>query len=379
MSKIIYMDNGATTKVDEQVVKVMNEYHLNKYGNASSMHLMGQEAKEALDNAREVIRKKLNAKKIIFTSGGSESDNLAIKGVAYAAGKGHIITSKIEHPAVLRTCEALEKEGFSVSYLGVDKDGIIDLNELKKAIRKDTILVSIMTANNEIGTIEPIEEIGKICREKNIVFHTDAVQAFTKFQIDMKKMNIDLASISAHKLHGPKGVGVLAIGERDVKIKRLIDGGGHEFKLRAGTENVPGAVGFAEAVKLTSEKDSERMKRFRDKLIEGISKISDAKLNGHREKRLVNNVNFAFKGVEGEAIGGYLYNKGICTSTGSACSSLSLEPSHVLVAIGLDKGIANGSLRITLSRYTTEEEVNSVLEELPKVIKKLRGMSPLWR
>ncbi len=373
------MDNAATTKVDEKVVSKMENIFLKNYGNASSMHVVGQEAKNALDNARRVIKKKLNAKEIIFTSGGSESDNLAIKGVAYAVGKGHIITCKIEHPAVLRSCESLEKEGFRVSYLDVDKDGFIDLEDLKKEIRKDTILVSIMAANNEIGVIEPIEDIGRVCREKNIIFHTDAVQAFTKVKIDMKKMNIDLLSVSGHKIHGPKGVGALVFGS-DVKIERLIDGGGQEFKLRAGTENVPGAVGFAEAVKLVDDNDLKRMEMLRNKLIDGILKeIPDVKLNGPRDKRLVNNVHFSFKGVEGEAVGGYLYDKGICTSTGSACASLSLEPSHVLLAIGLDKEIANGSVRITLSKYTTEEEIDFVLKELPKIIKKLRRFSPLWR
>jgi len=375
MQKIVYLDNGATTKVDERVARKMEDVFLRNYGNASSMHLMGREARNSLDDARKIIKKRLNAKQVIFTSGGSESDNLAIKGVAYVNGKGHIITSKIEHPAVLRTCEALEKEGFEVSYLDVDDKGMLNSKDVEGAIRKETILVSVMAANNEIGTIQDIEEIGKICRKKNVVFHTDAVQAFTKLEIDMKKMNIDLLSLSGHKLHGPKGIGVLAFGS-DVKIKRLIDGGGQEFKLRAGTENVPGAVGFAEAAKLVKEEDVKMMEKLRDKIINTVLKeIPDTKLNGHRTKRLVNNAHFSFKGVEGESLGGYLYGKGICTSTGSACASLSAEPSHVLTAIGLDKELASGSMRITLSKFTTEEEVDYFLMELPKIVKKLRKFS----
>jgi len=369
----VYLDNGATTKVDEKVVRKMLPYFSDKYGNASSLHSFGQQVKVELDGARKIIRKKLNADKIIFTSGGSESDNLAIKGIAYSNGKGHIITSKIEHHAVEESCKSLEKDGFEVTYLKVDNEGLIDPEDVKKAIREDTILVSIMAANNEIGTIEPIEEIGKICKEKNIIFHTDAVQAFTKVDIDMKKMNINLVSISGHKIHGPKGIGALAVCG-DVEIKRLIDGGPQEFKLRAGTENTPGIIGLAEAVKLAK---IGKMENLRDKLIKGIEeKIPNSKLNGSRKKRLVNNINFCFKSVEGESIGAHLDAKGIASSSGSACSSKSLKPSSVLKAIGLSDAEANGSIRLTLSRFTTEKEIDYVLDVLPGIIKFLRRISP---
>ena len=369
----VYLDNGATTQVDEKVVKKMFPYFSEKYENASSLHSGGQEVKLELDNARRVIKKSLNADKIIFTSGGSESDNLAIKGVAYNKGKGHIITSKIEHHAVEESCKELEKDNFEVTYLDVDKEGIINPEDVKNSIKEDTILVSIMGANNEIGTIQPIEEIGKICKEKNIIFHTDAVQGFTKMKIDMKKMNINLASISGHKIHAQKGIGALAI-YGDFKIKKQIDGGPQEFDLRAGTENIPGIIGLAEAVK---QAKIGKMEKLRDKLINGIEeKIKNVKLNGSRKKRLCNNVNFCFKGIEGEAIGAHLDAKGIASSSGSACSSKSLKPSHVLKAIGLSDADANGCVRLTLSRYTTEKEINYVLDVLPGIIKFLRRLSP---
>jgi len=371
----VYLDNGATTQVDEKVVKKMLPYFTEKYGNASSLHSFGQQAKLDLDEARNLFRKKLNADKIIFTSGGSESDNLAIKGIAYKKGKGHIITSKIEHHAVEESCKSLEKQGFQVTYLDVDKEGLVNPKDVEKAIRKDTILVTIIAANNEIGTIQDIEEIGKICKEKNIIFHTDAVQAFTKVPIDMKKMNINLVSISAHKIHGPKGIGALAI--YNAEIKRLIDGGPQEFELRAGTENIPGIIGLAEAVKITNDKDVKQMEKLRDKLIEGIfKKIDNVKLNGSRKKRLCNNINLCFKGIEGEAIGAHLDAKGIASSSGSACSSKSLKPSHVLKAIGLSDADANGCLRLTLSKYTTEKEIDYVLDNLEGIIKFLRRISP---
>ena len=371
----VYLDNGATTQVDEKVVKKMLPYFTEKYGNASSLHSFGQQAKLDLDEARNLFRKKLNADKIIFTSGGSESDNLAIKGIAYKKGKGHIITSKIEHHAVEESCKSLEKQGFQVTYLDVDKEGLVNPKDVEKAIRKDTILVTIIAANNEIGTIQDIEEIGKICKEKNIIFHTDAVQAFTKVPIDMKKMNINLVSISAHKIHGPKGIGALAI--YNAEIKRLIDGGPQEFELRAGTENIPGIIGLAEAVKITNDKDVKQMEKLRDKLIEGIfKKIDNVKLNWSRKKRLCNNINLCFKGIEGEAIGAHLDAKGIASSSGSACSSKSLKPSHVLKAIGLSDADANGCLRLTLSKYTTEKEIDYVLDNLEGIIKFLRRISP---
>ncbi|MBW2972351.1 cysteine desulfurase NifS [Candidatus Woesearchaeota archaeon] len=380
----VYLDNGATTMVDPAVVKVMLPFFTEKYGNPSSIHQKGQEAKQALAEAREVIAGKLNASydEIIFTSGGTESDNLAIRGAAIASrNKGnHIITTKIEHPAVLRTCEALEKEGFTVTYLGVDREGFVVLDELKKAITPKTILVSIIHGNNEIGTIQPLDEIGAICREKGILFHTDAVQSFTKVQINVKKTPVDLISVSSHKIHGPKGVGALYI-RKGTKIEKLAHGGGHEFKLRAGTENVPGIVGFAKAVKLMSDSDAKKTARMRDMLIAGIEKeISDVKLNGPRgDPRLCNNVNIAFASVEGEALGSYLDVSGVCTSTGSACTSHSLQPSHVLLAIGIDKELANGTLRMTLSRFTTEEEVDYTVKMLKKYVEKLRKISPLKR
>jgi len=377
MRNIIYLDNGSTTMVDPKVADKIMIYMTEKYGNASSLHQKGQETKMALEESRLVIAKSINSKpsEIVFTSGGSEANNLAIKGVAYMHKKGHIITSAIEHPSVLETVKGLKDQGFDFSIIKVDKDGFIDIEQLKNEIRNDTILVSIMHANNEIGTIQDIELIGKICKDKKILSHTDAVQSYSKIPIDVKKINVDLVSLNAHKLHGPKGIGVLFIKE-GTKIKRLIDGGNQEIKLRAGTENIPGIVGFAEAVKSISNSDIKRMEKLRDKLIDGILKIKDTRLNGPREKRLCNNVNISFKFVEGEAIGGYLDAEGICSSTGSACSSKSLEPSHVLMALGLKEEDAHGSLRLTLGKFTTEKEIDFVLQKLPGIIEKLRRMSP---
>ncbi len=379
-----YLDNGATTKVDEKVVKEMLTFFTEKYGNASSIHQLGQEAKRYMEESREVIAKKLNAKydEIIFTSGGTESDNLAIKGIAYAnREKGnHIITTKIEHPAVENTCKALMEEGFSVTFLDVDKEGFITPEQLEKAITKKTILVTIIHGNNEIGTIQPIEELGNVCKEHNVFFHIDAVQSFTKVPIDTKKVNVDLISMSAHKIHGPKGIGALYI-RKGTNVVPISQGGSHEFKMRPGTENVPGIVGFAKAVNLTSDSDVRKIAAMRDILIEKIEKeIPNVKLNGPRgEKRLCNNVNISFASVEGEALGSYLDIEGVCTSTGSACSSHSLEPSHVLLAIGLSKELANGTLRMTLSRFTTKEEIEYTVKTLKKYVEKLRKISPLQR
>ncbi len=379
----VYLDNGATTKMDDAVIKAMLPFFNIKYGNASSLHEFGREAREALEKARCTIAKKINAEpeEIIFTSGGTESDNLAIKGVAYAnRDKGnHIITSKIEHHAVMNTCKQLEKEGFSVTYLSVDKEGFVNLNELKKSIGKKTILVTIIHANNEIGTIQNIEDIGKICREKNIYFHTDAVQSFTKTALDVKKINVDLASFSAHKIHGPKSAGALYI-KKGTKIQKLFDGGSHEFKLRAGTENVAGAVGFAKAIELSSDKEIKYMEKLRNDFIEKtLKKIPDCYLNGPKEKRLCNNINITFRFVEGEALLMRLDMKGIAVSTGSACSSKSLEPSHVLKAIGLRPEESHGSIRFTISRFTTKQELDYALENLEKIVKELREISPLTR
>ena len=376
----VYLDNGATTKVDEGVARVIQEYMVDKFGNPSSLHEFGREAKNALDRSRRVIAAKINANsdEIIFTSGGTEADNLAIRGVAYAnKDKNHIITSKIEHHAVLNTCKQLEKEGFRVTYLDVDGGGFVDLEQLKNAIDEKTALVSIMHANNEIGTIEPIEEISRICKEKNILFHTDAVQSFTKVPINVKKMGIDLLSLSAHKIHGPKGMGALYIRE-GVKTNKMLYGGHQENDLRAGTENVPGIVGFAKAVEISNDKDIKRMTKIRDKLINAVfERIPDVLLNGSKEKRLCNNADFSFKYVEGESLLLYLDSRGIAVSTGSACSSKSLKPSHVLTAIGLKPEIAHGSLRFTLSKETTEEDIDYVIGHLVETIGYFRKMSPL--
>lgn len=381
--KQIYLDNAATTKVDGEVLRAMLPYFSEKYGNASSTHFKGQEAKEALEKSRRIIAREIGAKRheIIFTSGGTESNNLALKGLFFwnkenNTGKNHIITTKIEHDCILNSCKWLEKHGAKITYLDVDTEGFINFEELKNSITPNTILVSVIHGNNEIGTIQDLEKIGKICKEKNVLFHTDACQSFTKVSLNVKKQHLDLVTLNSHKIHGPKGVGALYIRE-GIKITPLSHGGGHEKKLRSGTENISGIVGFAEAVKISNKKNIEKMTKLRDKLIEGILKISNTRLNGSKEKRLCNNVNISFNNIEGEAVGGYLENFGICTSTGSACASHSLEQSHVLKAIGLSSVQINSSLRISLSKYTTEEEIDYVLEKLEKVVEKLRRISPL--
>ena len=373
-----YLDNGASTKVDEKVVKEMIPYFTEKYGNASSLHGFGRYALEGLEKARRTIAKKINSRadEIIFTSGGTESDNLAIYGAAYInPKKKHLITSAIEHPAVLKTFQNLEKKGFQVTYLGVDKEGFVDIRELEEALTKETVLVSIMHANNEVGAIQNIREIGMLCHKYGALFHTDAVQSITKVPINVKKDHIDLASFSSHKIHGPKGVGALFV-RYDLDLEKLMHGGKHEFDRRPGTENVPGAVGFAKAVSLVKDKDVKRIKKLRDKLIDGILKdIPNVSLNGSRERRLCNNVNISFNGIEGETIGTYLDMKGIATSTGSACASKSLNPSHVLMAMGLKVEQAHGSIRMTLSKFTTEKEIDYVLKVLPEIVKKARRIS----
>ena len=382
MKMRVYLDNAATTKTAPEVVEAMQPYFTEKYGNASSIHSFGEEAKEALENAREQIAKYINAEpeEIIFTSGGTESDNLAIKGTAYALkNKGkHIITSKFEHHAVLETCQALEKEGFEVTYIGISKDGFVDIDSLKSAIRNDTILVTIMHANNEIGTIQDIEKIGAICREKGIVFHTDAIQSLGKIPVDAKKMHLDLASFSAHKLHGPKGIGALYIRKKD-KIKKLFYGGVQEFNLRPGTENVSGAVGFAKAIELMSEKDAQNMKELQEYLIDELLQIPEACLNGSREKRLCNNVNISFSHIEGESVLLGLNDKGVAVSTGSACTSQKLEPSHVLIAMGVKPEDAHGSVRFSLSKYNTKEEIDYTINAVKAVVENLRKISPLGK
>ncbi|MFA5049843.1 MAG: cysteine desulfurase NifS [Candidatus Micrarchaeia archaeon] len=377
----IYFDHSATTQADSRAVKEMIPYMIQKYGNPSSLHQKGLEAKKALDGARKQIADFINAndEEIIFTSGGTESDNLAIKGVI-TKEKNHIITSVIEHPAILDTCKRLEMEGIRISYIPVDKNGIINLKKLEKEITKNTAIVSIMHANNEIGTIQPIEGIGKICRKKRVYFHTDAVQTFGKIKIDVSKMNIDLLSASSHKIYGPKGVGLLYI-RKGVKINPILNGGGQEFGKRSGTVNVAGIIGFSKAVQLckkTMEREQNELLEIRNYLIEKISKIKYAKLNGHKTKRLCGNINFCFGGVEGEALVMLLSQKGIYASTGSACSSKSLEPSHVLTAIGLAPEDAHGSLRISLGRGNTLKQAGYLIKILPKIIEKLRRMNPLY-
>lgn len=382
--KKVYLDNGATTMLDPKVIGAMLPYFTVKYGNASSAHLFGEEAKEALEKSRSIIAKSINAspEEIIFTSGGTESNNLVLKSIAFInKNKGnHIIVSKVEHKCIMNSCKWLEEQGFNITYLNVDKEGFVNPDELDKAITDKTILVSIIHGNNETGTINDLMALGSICKKHNVYFHIDACQSYTKTEINVKKQNIDLITLNAHKIHGPKGVGALYI-RKGTKIKTWQHGGDHEFSLRAGTENIHGIVGFAESVKIAmNKKYIAYMAKLRDKLIKGVLEIPRVRLNGPAgNKRLCNNANFSFKGIEGEAIGGYLNNKGIASSTGSACSAKTLEPSYVLMAIGLSPEQANSSLRLTLSRFTTEEEIDYTLEVLPGIIKSLRKISPFWK
>lgn len=380
----VYMDNAATTKLSPDVLNAMMPYLTDIYGNASSVHAFGREAREGVEHARNQVAAAINASpdEVFFTAGGTESDNMAIKGAAHKyANKGkHIITTAIEHHAVLHTCEALEKEGYEVTYLPVDEDGLISVEQVRAAMRDDTILVTVMFANNEVGTIEPIAEIGALCRERNVLFHTDAVQAVCHVPIDVKAMNIDLMSISAHKFHGPKGIGALYC-RKGIVLEPVIVGGAQERKRRAGTENVAGIVGLGAAIERAHKNmsaDMARVSALRDKLISGILKdIPHVKLNGHPTQRLPQNVNFSIRYIEGESILLMLDINGIAASSGSACTSGSLDPSHVLLAMGIPHEIAHGSLRLTLSDMTTDEEVDYVLETLTKTVKRLRDMSPL--
>lgn len=379
---IVYLDNGATTKVPEEVLQAMLPFYKEDFGNSSSLHSLGQKAKASLENSRKIIAKSINAKpeEIIFTSGGTESNNITLKSIAFSnKDKGnHIITTKVDHKCIINSCKWLESQGFKISYLDVDEQGFIKPEDLEAEITKDTILVSIIHGNNETGTITDLETLGKITKKHNIYFHTDACQSYTKTDLDVKAFNLDLVTLNSHKIHGPKGVGALYI-KQGTNIQPWQHGGDHEKGIRAGTINVHGIVGFAKAVELALDsKHIEHMSKLRDKLIQGILKIKNTKLNGPTGKdRLCNNVNFSFKDIEGEAIGGYLDQKNIASSTGSACSERTLEPSYVLKAIGLSDEEANGSLRLTLSRYTTEEDIDHVLVSLPKIVKKLRGYSPL--
>ena len=381
----VYFDNSATTKVDDEVLKAMLPYFSESYGNASTIYKLGRENRKAIEEAREKVAKILNcdASEIYFTSGGSESDNTAIKGIAYANRKkgNHIITSKIEHPAVLDTCKKLEKEGFEVSYIGVDENGILDIEELKREIRPTTTLISIMFVNNEIGTIQPIEEIGKIAKENNIYFHTDAVQAVGTLRIDVKALNIDALSLSAHKFYGPKGIGALYI-RRGIPFDNLINGGHQERSKRAGTENVAGIVGLGKAIEIAYndlDEHCKKIKELRDYYVEQVEKrIPYIKINGDRERRVPGNSNISFRFIEGEGLLLNLDLKGICASSGSACTSGSLDPSHVLLAIGLPHEIAHGSLRISMGKYNTKEEVDYLIDSLVEIVSRLRDMSPLW-
>lgn len=383
--KLIYLDNAATTRTAPEVVEAMLPYFSESYGNASSIYRLGAESKKAIIRAREVIAGSLGAEvqDIYFTAGGSESDNWALVAAAEAMeGKGrHIITTKIEHHAILHTCKYLEKRGFQVTYLDVDAKGRVSAEDVKKAIRPDTVLISVMFANNEIGTIQPIAEIGALAKEKGILFHTDAVQAYGHIPIDVNEYHIDMLSASGHKFNGPKGIGFLYI-RRGVKIRSFIHGGAQERSRRAGTENVPGIVGMAAAVKLATEQMEERNRKItelRDYLIERLEKeVPHCRLNGDRVNRLPNNVNFGFQFIEGEAMLIMLDMKGVCASSGSACTSGSLDPSHVLLAIGLPHEEAHGSLRLTLSHENTKEELDYVVEAVKEIVGKLRSMSPLY-
>lgn len=385
MGKLIYLDNAATTKTAPEVVEAMLPYFTEHYGNPSSIYSLGSDSKKAITEAREQIAEVLGAKAsdIYFTAGGSESDNWALKATyeAYKSKGNHIITTKIEHHAILHTCEWLEKQGAKVTYLNVDADGIISLDELQKAITPETILISVMTANNEIGSIQPIKEIGAIAKEHGILFHTDAVQAFGQLPINVDECNIDMLSSSAHKINGPKGIGFLYI-RKGVKIRSFVHGGAQERKRRAGTENVPGIVGYGVAAQRAYRTMQERTAKeieVRDYLIERIAEeIPYCKLNGHRTKRLPNNVNYSFSFIEGESLLIMLDMEGICGSSGSACTSGSLDPSHVLMAIGLPHEIAHGSLRLTLSEETTKEDVDYVVEKTKAIVERLRSMSPLY-
>ena len=385
MKKLIYLDNAATTKTSEEVVAAMLPYFTEYYGNPSSVYEFASESKKAVSNARRTIAETLGAQEneIYFTAGGSEADNWALKATAEAyQSKGkHIITTKIEHHAILHTAEYLEKRGFEITYIGVDENGVVKVDELEKAIRPDTILISVMFANNEIGTIQPIKEIGEIAKKHGVLFHTDAVQAYGQLPINVDELHIDMLSSSGHKLNGPKGIGFLYI-RKGVKIRSFVHGGAQERKRRAGTENVPGIVGYGKAAEIAAKTMKERTAKeieLRDHLIDRVlAEVPYTRLNGHRTNRLPNNANFSFQFVEGESLLILLDNNGICGSSGSACTSGSLDPSHVLLAIGLPYEIAHGSLRLTLSAETTMEDIDFVVDCIKQIIERLRSMSPLY-
>lgn len=383
--RFIYADNAATTKVSEPVLEAMLPYFTEEYGNASSIYVLGRNAKKALETARESIAASIGAQpsEIYFTSCGSESDNWAIRSVCErlaAKGQKHIVTSVFEHHAVLHTCQALEKLGFEVTYLPVYENGIVKTEDVRNAIREDTALVTIMYANNEIGTIQPIEEIAAICHEKNVIFHTDAVQAVGHVKIDVHAQGIDMLSISGHKIHAQKGIGALYV-RKGIPMTNLIFGGAQERHRRAGTENIPAIMGLAKAMELANtdiEERAEKTSRLRDRLIDGLLKLPRTRLNGDRVKRLPGTVNVSIEGIEGESLLLMLDMNGICASSGSACTSGSLDPSHVLLSLGLKHEVAHGSLRLSINEETTDEDVDYILEVVPKVVKRLREMSPLW-
>ncbi len=378
--KRVYVDYAATTPVDPRVVQTMKPYFSKMYGNASSLHKLGREARDAIEKSRKDVADLMGAKtkEVVFTSSTTEANNTVIKGIGLVKGKGHIIASSIEHDCVLNASKMMKKLGFGVTFLPVDKYGLVNPEQLDSAIKKNTILVSVMHANNEIGTIEPVKELGKVCHEHGVLFHTDAAQSFGKIPINVKKMNIDLMSVSGHKMYGPKGIGALYIRE-GIEIEPLLHGGGHEFGLRSSTENTPYIVGFGKTVELRKKemvKDTKRVSKLRDRLIEGVLKVENSHLNGHPKKRLPNNTSFWFNYIEGESLILQLDAKGIAASTSSACSSASLEPSHVLLALGLKPEEAHGSLRMSLGKWSTKADVGYILKTLPPIVNKLRKISP---
>lgn len=383
--RFVYADNAATTKISPEVLNAMYPYLTEEYGNASSIYSLGRNAKKAIEASREKVAKAIGAdpSEIYFTSCGSEADNWALRGTCHrlkAKGKKHIITSVFEHHAILHTCQALEKEGFEITYLPVSPLGIVCSDDVKNAIREDTAIVSIMYANNEIGTIQPISEIGAICREKGVIFHTDAVQAVGNVEINVKEQNIDLLSLSGHKIHAQKGIGAIYI-KKGIVLPNLIFGGAQERNKRAGTENVPAIVGLGTAIEIATsdiKAKNEKVTAMRNRLIDGILKLSHTRLNGDREKRLAGNCNISIEGVEGESLLLMLDMNGICASSGSACTSGSLDPSHVLLALGLKHEVAHGSLRLSINDETTDEDIDYILEVVPRVVERLRAMSPLW-
>ena len=383
--RFVYADNAATTKISPEVLNAMYPYLTEEYGNASSIYSLGRNAKKAIESSREKVAKAIGAdpSEIYFTSCGSEADNWALRGTCHrlkAKGKKHIITSVFEHHAILHTCQALEKEGFEVTYLPVSPLGIVCPDDVKNAIREDTAIVSIMYANNEIGTIQPISEIGAICREKGVIFHTDAVQAVGNVEINVKEQNIDLLSLSGHKIHAQKGIGAIYI-KKGIVLPNLIFGGAQERNKRAGTENVPAIVGLGTAIEIATadiKAKNEKVTAMRNRLIDGILKLSHTRLNGDREKRLAGNCNISIEGVEGESLLLMLDMNGICASSGSACTSGSLDPSHVLLALGLKHEVAHGSLRLSINDETTDDDIDYILEVVPRVVERLRAMSPLW-